>query len=95
VSSRHPSSIEAIAMRFQRQICEHRFPKLGEDAMGTLTISGGLATFPWEAYDSASLIELADQLAMRSKRAGKNVMTMGPGADGLCSGLDPDADPEK
>jgi len=89
-SSRHPSSIETIARRFQRQICEHRFPKLGADAMGTLTISGGLATFPWEAYDAESLIELADQLAMQSKRAGKNVLTMGPGADGVCEALEPD-----
>jgi len=91
-SSRHPSSIETIARRFQQQICEHRFPKLGADAMGTLTISGGLATFPWEAHDSASLIELADQLAMQSKRSGKNVITMGPDAEEVCSDLDPDAD---
>jgi len=86
-SSRHPASIEALAKRFQRQICEHRFPKLGSDAMGTLTISGGLATFPWEAHDSVSLIELADELAMRSKRAGKNVITMGPGAERVCTVL--------
>lgn len=89
-SSRHPASIETIARRFQKQICEHRFPKLGSDAMGTLTISAGLATFPWEAHDSASLIELADQLAMQSKRAGKNVITMGPGADGVCDAMGPE-----
>jgi diguanylate cyclase (GGDEF)-like protein len=92
-SSRHPASIEAIARRFQRQICEHRFPKLGSNAMGTLTVSGGLATFPWEAHNSASLIELADQLAMQSKRAGKNVITMGPGADRVCDAMGPDEEP--
>lgn len=92
-SSRHPASIETIARRFQRQICEHRFPKLGADAMGTLTVSGGLATFPWEAHNSASLIELADQLAMQSKRAGKNVITMGPGADRVCDTLGPEEEP--
>ena len=92
-SSRHPASIETLARRFQRQICEHHFPKLGSDAMGTLTISGGLATFPWEAYDSTTLIELADQLAMQSKRAGKNVITMGPEADQACAGLETDDKP--
>ena len=61
--------------------------------MGTLTISGGLATFPWEAYDSTTLIELADQLAMQSKRAGKNVITMGPEADQACAGLETDDKP--
>ncbi|HBS27878.1 MAG TPA: hypothetical protein DEB06_00155 [Phycisphaerales bacterium] len=79
-ASRHPSSIVEIARRFQRQIVEHRFPKLGAQAKGSLTISGGLATFPWDANDAGSLLERADRLILQSKGQGKNVICLGPGA---------------
>lgn len=81
---RHPTSIAGIAERFQRQVCTHRFPKLGAEAEGTLTISGGMATFPWDGHDAASLLERADQFALESKRQGKNVITLGPGAERVC-----------
>ena len=77
-------SVYQIAKRFQQQICCHRFPKLGKEALGTLTISGGLASFPWDGHDADSLLEQADQLAMESKRNGKNAMTLGPGAVSIC-----------
>lgn len=82
--SKPPASISDIAHRFQRQICEHRFPKLAEKAAGTLTISGGLATFPWDGRTTQELIERADQLAMQSKLQGKNAITFGPGANRVC-----------
>jgi diguanylate cyclase (GGDEF)-like protein len=81
---RHPTSIAGIAERFQRQVCAHRFPKLGAEAQGTLTISGGMATFPWDGHDAVSLLERADQLSLESKRQGKNVITLGPGAERVC-----------
>ncbi len=77
-------SVYQIAKRFQQQICGHRFPKLGKEALGTLTVSGGLASFPWDGHDADSLLEQADQLAMESKRNGKNAMTLGPGAESIC-----------
>lgn len=82
--SNPPRSIYDIAQRFQGQICEHRFPKLGAEAQGTLTISGGLATFPWDGTDAASLLRRADLLALESKRQGKNAITLGPGAERVC-----------
>lgn len=82
--SRPPSSVFSIAHRFRQQICAHKFPKLGELAPGRLTISGGLATFPWDGSDPQSLIEHADRLAMQSKREGKNVICLGPGAMRMC-----------
>jgi diguanylate cyclase (GGDEF)-like protein len=78
--SKHPTSVFQIAKRFQRQIQEQRFPKLGLNAPGSLTISGGLATFPWDGATAQELIDRADQLALESKRQGKNVITIGPGA---------------
>ncbi len=93
----HPRSIGAIARRFQRQICDHRFPALADDAPATLTISGGMATFPWDAADAESLVACADRLLLESKRRGKNVITLGPGADAACrvefpEGADENAD---
>ncbi len=78
--SNPPEAVEQIAARFQEQIWGIKFPKLGIDAPGTLSISGGLATFPWDGNDPQSLLRHADQLALQSKRSGKNVITMGPGA---------------
>lgn len=78
--SKPPSSVFHIAKRFQQQILSHRFPKLGIDAPGNLTISGGLVTFPWDGNSPQELIDKADLLALESKRMGKNVITIGPGA---------------
>lgn len=82
---RRPLTISDIALRFQKQICAHHFPKLGEDAPTTLTISGGLATFPWDAHTAEGLLERADGLAIESKRLGKNVIRFGPGALMACA----------
>lgn len=77
--SSHPETVENIARRFQAQIREMNFPKLGIDAPGTLSISGGLATYPWDGSDPETLLQHADQLSLQSKRKGKNALTFGPG----------------
>ena len=75
--SHHPTQFAEVAERFQRAIKEQRFPRLGIDAPGRLTISGGLATFPWDGATPEELLRKADQLALESKRAGKNGITLG------------------
>lgn len=77
--SKHPTSVQEIAARFQSQIRQKRFPKLGLDAPGTLTISGGMSTFPWDGRSAEELLRHADLLALESKRQGKNAITLGPG----------------
>ena len=81
--SHHPHDVVQAATRFQRAICERRFPKL-EDTPATLSISGGLAGFPWDGRTPDELLELADQMALRSKQQGKNAFTFGPGAEKAC-----------
>ncbi len=76
--SRHPVNVCEIAHRFQGQIATHRFPKLGVGAAGRLTVSAGLATYPWDGQTARELVCRADQLAMQSKKQGKNAMTLGP-----------------
>ncbi len=85
-ASQPPAEIGQIARRFQQQICEHRFPKLGAEAPQTLTISAGMATFPWDGHDASSLIARADELSLQAKSQGKNAITFGPsaGAEGEC-----------
>ncbi|MBT5583898.1 MAG: GGDEF domain-containing protein [Phycisphaerae bacterium] len=79
--SRHPETVEVLAHRFQKQIKDLRFPELGLAAPGRLSISGGLATFPWDGDDPTSLLRIADQRALASKRRGKNCLTFGPSDD--------------
>ncbi len=88
-----PESVEAIAYRFQAKVCELRFPQLGLDADGSLSISAGLATFPWDGLDGTTLLRKADELAMESKRSGKNALRFGPGARSRCP--HPEADDEE
>ena len=54
--------------------------KLGEEAVGRLTVSGGLAGFPWDGRTPGELLARADANAMRSKQQGKNAICFGPGA---------------
>ncbi len=89
-----PETVEAIAKRFQMQICQTKFPKLGLDAPGTLSISGGLATYPWDGADAVTLLRHADQLTLESKRKGKNVLTIGPGSQQVCERLIPSPKPD-
>lgn len=82
--SHPPENVEQIAQRFQDQICRMKFPKLGADAPATLSVSAGLATYPWDGNTPQSLLDHADQLALQSKRRGKNAITLGPGAQQMC-----------
>lgn len=83
-NSRHPEDVVSAATRFQQAICSHQFPKLLDQAPGTLTISGGLASFPWDGRTPQELLDKADEMAMQSKRQGKNAIKFGPGAERVC-----------
>ncbi len=76
-TSNHPKSIFDIANRFCRLIRDCRFSHLGDESIGTLTISGGLATYPWDGSTLPDLVRHADRLILESKRQGKNVICYG------------------
>ncbi len=80
-SSQQPSQASQMAERFQREIRLQKFPKLGDQAPGQLTVSAGLATYPWDGRTAEDLVRAADALAMKSKRQGKNAITLGPSGD--------------
>lgn len=75
--SQPPSTVHEIARRFQEQISASRFPSLGLNAPGLLTISGGLAVYPYDGRTPAELLAHADRLALESKREGKNAIRIG------------------
>ncbi|MEE2912453.1 MAG: GGDEF domain-containing protein [Planctomycetota bacterium] len=77
VGSNHPTTIEVLAKRFRQQVANARFPSLGEEATGILSISGGLATFPWDGMDVDSILQRADERLFQSKRQGKNSISIG------------------
>lgn len=85
-NSEHPQDVVSAARRFQEAICSHRFPKLMDKAVGRLTVSGGLASFPWDGRTPAELLARADAMALQSKRLGKNAITFGTGSKRPCSG---------
>ena len=83
-NSEHPQDVVSAARRFQEAICSHRFPKLMDKAVGRLTVSGGLASFPWDGRTPAELLARADAMALQSKRLGKNAITFGTGSKRPC-----------
>lgn len=70
--SKHPSHTEVMAKRFCKVIQEHKFEFLGPDARGPVTISGGLASFPWDGRTADELLRAADQALLQAKNNGKN-----------------------
>ncbi len=75
VPPRPPSAPERVFERFRQRMASPEFVALGETGQGTLTISGGLAKFPWEANTPEELIKLADKrLMFGAKKSGKNAL---------------------
>lgn len=72
VGSRHPQQILDVVRRFREALKRHTFSRLGPEATGCLTISGGIAHYPWDARTPTELIEAADQALLQAKEAGKN-----------------------
>ncbi len=85
--SQHPRSVLSIAHRFRKAVAEHPWNTEGGPIAGRLSISGGLATFPWDARDLPELMAVADGELLRAKSLGKNAIVLaGPGAAPANSG---------
>jgi GGDEF domain-containing protein len=73
IGNRTPQETQDILDRFRRLLATQDFPGLGAGGKGCLTISGGLAVYPYDAQDVNKLIEAADQqLMFGAKRSGRN-----------------------
>lgn len=71
--SRVPHNIMQILERFKRTLSSQEYPFLGPQGQGSLTISGGLAVYPYDAHTVPDLIKAADEALMfGAKQSGKN-----------------------
>lgn len=78
---RPPQTPVLILERFQRSLASELFSGLGASGQGTLTISGGLAVFPYHANTVPELIDAADKALMfKAKKSGKNSIFLVGGA---------------
>jgi len=70
---RPPQTPKEILERFQRLLSTQTFNGLGPAGQGTLTISGGLAVYPYDANTVNDLMDAADKALMfKAKKSGKN-----------------------
>ncbi len=69
-----PESAYALADRFRRAVTRHHFPSLGPDAVGALTVSGGLAAFGPGARTCRDLLRQANTALKAGKDSGKNAI---------------------
>lgn len=74
-NSQHPTSVKAATERFRKAVSECEWGKCAH-IKGTVSISGGIATFPWDGDTLESLLEKADQTLLRAKSQGKNVILL-------------------
>ncbi len=72
VGSKHPQCALSILDRVKTALRTEPFPLLGSEGQGRLTLSGGLATFPWDATTPEDLLKRADEALLAAKRDGKN-----------------------
>lgn len=72
---RPPQEPLQVFERFKSLISSEEFPLLGQTGKGSLTVSAGLAVFPWDANSVDALIEEADRrLMLGAKKIGKNAI---------------------
>jgi PleD family two-component response regulator len=72
-TSRVPQTIVGILDRFRNAIANSDLKMLGHQGRGVLSISGGLAVYPFDANTPEQLYEAADKALMfGAKKSGKN-----------------------
>lgn len=72
----HPREAFFMAERFRREMSTASFDVLGPKGKGSLTISGGLASYPHDAATAEILFDRADQAMLEAKRSGKNRLSL-------------------
>lgn len=74
-NSQHPRDAIAASERFRRAIAAHDWCGACK-IQGVVSISGGIATFPWDAGTLGALCARADEALLRAKGKGKNAIVL-------------------
>jgi diguanylate cyclase (GGDEF)-like protein len=61
-----------VAEKIRAAIQDHEYPKEKNQPGGDLTISGGVAAYPYDGKTSAEIISAADDALYKAKRGGRN-----------------------
>ena len=60
------------AERLRQRIEQHEFPNRESQPLKTVSLSGGVATFPDDGRDGTDLVKAADDALYKAKKAGRN-----------------------
>ena len=74
-NSEHPRDAVTATERFRKAVKMHQW-SAACNIKGEVSISGGLATFPWDADSLETLMTRADEALLRAKAGGKNVFLL-------------------
>lgn len=66
-----------LAEELRREVAEYPFPQSAYQPLGSVTISGGVATFPDDATKGDRLVRVADDALYEAKAAGRNRVLSG------------------
>lgn len=61
-----------VAEKIRATIQQYEYPKEKNQPLGDLTISGGVASYPYDGRTTSELISAADEALYRAKRDGRN-----------------------
>jgi diguanylate cyclase (GGDEF)-like protein len=70
--SQHPDQAIEVMERFREALRNEQLECIPENPDTALTISGGLATYPWHASTADELLARADVALLEAKKMGKN-----------------------
>src|SRR5262245_50789483 len=62
----------AAANKIRGVIAAHKFPFAERQPLGSISVSGGVAEYPYDGMDAVSLLKAADQALYEAKRQGRN-----------------------
>ncbi len=70
----HTSAAQALAAaeKIRRAIAEHPFAFCERQPLGRLSVSGGVASYPYDGLDAAALLSAADAALYEAKRLGRD-----------------------
>ena len=72
----------AAANKIRSVIAAHRFPFAERQPLGMISVSGGVAEYPYDGMDAVSLLKAADQSLYEAKRQGRNRIVVASGPEG-------------
>jgi diguanylate cyclase (GGDEF)-like protein len=70
-----------FAESFRTAVAAHGFAGEADQPLGRMSVSGGIATFPFDAQDDIGLVKVADTRLYQAKEKGRNC-TVGPESPG-------------